>query len=119
MHVVSLFCLFDYCGNRDSALIKELNLTLRYIINTHVHADHITGIELGSHYPDYESILSGSGVLKSLHPECMTAISEGSTAIADVKFNDGDLIKFGSRSLRVISTPGHTSVRQYEVLVAT
>ncbi len=36
---VILFVLF--C--RDALLVKELGLTLKYAINTHVHADHITG----------------------------------------------------------------------------
>lgn len=28
---------------RDAKIIKELGLTLKYALNTHVHADHITG----------------------------------------------------------------------------
>ena len=31
----------SYC--RDFQLVKDLNLRLMYVINTHVHADHVTG----------------------------------------------------------------------------
>jgi len=30
-------------AQRDAKLIKELGFTLKYSLNTHVHADHITG----------------------------------------------------------------------------
>lgn len=33
----------DKTADRDFALVKELGLKLIYAINTHVHADHITG----------------------------------------------------------------------------
>lgn len=29
--------------NRDFQLVKDLNVDLKYVINTHLHADHVTG----------------------------------------------------------------------------
>lgn len=78
---------------RDAKLINELGLSLLYGINTHCHADHITGTML----------------LKGIFPKMKSMISLASTADADIKFSHGDKITFGSRSLEVIGTPGHTS----------
>jgi len=77
---------------RDAQFVRELGLNLKYCLNTHIHADHITG----------------SGRLKGLFPECKSIISEASGAQADVKVHDGDLIRFGTRHLVVLATPGHT-----------
>jgi glyoxylase-like metal-dependent hydrolase (beta-lactamase superfamily II) len=35
-------CVFEQ-HTRDAALIRELELTLRYTLDTHCHADHVTG----------------------------------------------------------------------------
>ncbi len=53
----------------------------------------------------------GTGKLKELFPSCCSAISSLSGAAADLKLNDGDSFVFGERSVRAISTPGHTAVR--------
>jgi hypothetical protein len=66
----------------------------------------------------------GTGKLKALHAAylgttlsannaevCKSAISKASGAAADVLLNDGDKLTFGTRSLKVLSTPGHTEVR--------
>ena len=79
---------------RDVALLNELDLSPRYAINTHAHADHITGT--------YK--------LKQAFPDIITAISEASHAAADLKLNEGDILEFGDNSLRCIATPGHTVV---------
>ena len=78
---------------RDAKYINELGVNLKYVLNTHVHADHITG----------------SGKLKGLYPELKSVISEVSAAVADVKIQDNDIITFGSRFIRCFSTKGHTN----------
>jgi sulfur dioxygenase len=77
---------------RDVTLIKELGLNLKYGVNTHMHADHVTG----------------TGLLKKHIPTCQSVIAEKSGAKADKYINDGDLIRFGKFTLECRSTPGHT-----------
>lgn len=76
---------------RDLKLLDELNLNLKYAINTHCHADHITG----------------TGILKT-KTECKSLISAQSGAKADILLNDGDKIQYGDMVLEVLATPGHT-----------
>ncbi|CAL1532158.1 unnamed protein product [Lymnaea stagnalis] len=78
--------------DRDVRLVFELGLNLLYAVNTHVHADHITG----------------SGSIKKMIPSCKSVIAEISNARADVKLKEGDIIKFGQFQLEARSTPGHT-----------
>lgn len=78
--------------DRDTKLIQELGLNLKFVLNTHVHADHITG----------------SGQLKKNFPDCKSVISLISGAQADVKLTDYEPVIFGGRYLYGLSTPGHT-----------
>jgi len=79
-------------AERDASLVKELGLQLKYVMNTHVHADHITG----------------TGRLKKLVPGARSVISANSGGEADLLVKDGDKIVFGGHSLEVAETPGHT-----------
>ena len=63
------------------------------IVNTHMHADHITG----------------SGKLKKLIPGTKSVISESSGAQADVYLKPEDGVKFGRHVLKAHPTPGHTN----------
>lgn len=75
------------------ALCKELNIQLKYALETHVHADHITA----------------SGQLRKALG-LQTAVSEQCGAdSADWQLNDGDEITFGQERIKVIATPGHTA----------
>lgn len=77
---------------RDLKVVAEENLNLIYGINTHAHADHITG----------------TGILKTKVNGLKSVISEASKAQADIKCNPGDTIRFGGRYLEARATPGHT-----------
>ncbi|XP_078572206.1 uncharacterized protein LOC144859426 [Branchiostoma floridae x Branchiostoma japonicum] len=80
-------------AERDAKLVSELGLKLVYVINTHCHADHITG----------------TGKLKTLVPGCKSVISKASSAKADILLEEGQKVKFGKFSLEVRTTPGHTN----------
>ncbi|CAL8288616.1 unnamed protein product [Merluccius merluccius] len=77
---------------RDLMLVSQLGLTLKIAVNTHCHADHITG----------------SGRLKRQVSGLRSAISRLSGASADLLLDDGDSIPFGRHVLTVRETPGHT-----------
>jgi glyoxylase-like metal-dependent hydrolase (beta-lactamase superfamily II)/rhodanese-related sulfurtransferase len=78
---------------RDAALIEELGLKLLYTLDTHVHADHITG----------------AGMLRR-KLGCKTVLSErGGTPVADLLVKHGDVVRFGRYGLEVRETPGHTN----------
>lgn len=79
-------------ARRDAALLRELGLRLVATLDTHVHADHVTGAWL-------------------LKQRCGSAIllSRASTAAnADRLLAHGDRVGFGARHLEVRATPGHT-----------
>lgn len=79
---------------RDVAELEKLGCKLVLALNTHCHADHITG----------------TGRLKSMVPGLVTAISAASEAQADRKLAAGEAVAWGSgQSLTVLSTPGHTA----------
>ncbi len=78
---------------RDVKLINELGLTLKYALDTHVHADHITG----------------AGVLRQ-RTGCQTGVAATENVeCVDINLNDGDVLSFGTYHIKVLETPGHTS----------
>jgi len=75
------------------ALLEAYGLQLKYTLETHVHADHITA----------------SGLLRQ-RLGAQTAVSQLCGAeTADIQIHDGDIFEFaGGESIKVIATPGHT-----------
>lgn len=72
--------------------LHATGLTLAYSLETHVHADHITG----------------GGKLKAL-TKAKTAVSDACGAeTADIQLKNNDEILFGAEKIKVIATPGHT-----------
>lgn len=77
---------------RDRALLRELGLRLVATLDTHVHADHVTGAWLLKQR-------CGSRILLSEH---------SGAAGVDQALRHGDRVAFGARWLEVRATPGHT-----------
>jgi sulfur dioxygenase len=83
--------VFEQHG-RDLALIQELGIQLQACLDTHVHADHVTGSWL-------------------MHAATACAIglaAVGGAANVTLPLRHGDRIDFGGRFLEVRATPGHT-----------
>lgn len=80
-------------ARRDGALLGELGLTLRATLETHVHADHVTGAWL--HRQERGSLI-------------MLAAASGAEG-ADRYLEPDDHVRFGARHLAVRATPGHTA----------
>jgi sulfur dioxygenase len=77
---------------RDIGLIQELELQLRYALDTHVHADHVTALG---------SLRERLGVT--------TVVSErAGVGCADLLVKEGDALQFGAHRIEVLETPGHT-----------
>ena len=78
---------------RDEALLGELGVHLRYTLETHVHADHVTG---------------AAALRARLGAKVVLARDAGVDA-ADLQLADGDVVRFGDQVLGVCTTPGHTA----------
>lgn len=76
---------------RDLRLITELDLRLTHVLDTHVHADHVTA----------------AGALRT-RTGARTHASAAGAPCVDVALVDGDRIHVGAVTLTVLSTPGHT-----------
>jgi glyoxylase-like metal-dependent hydrolase (beta-lactamase superfamily II)/rhodanese-related sulfurtransferase len=77
---------------RDLAVLAEQGIDLRWTVETHGHADHIT-----------------SAWLLAEHTGARTAAPAGcGIRTASVQLNDGDALSFGGEQIRALHTPGHT-----------
>ncbi len=98
-------------GEEILRVVKENNLKVKYIINTHGHMDHIganakikeaTGAKILIHEDDRNLLTS---------PTKNLAIFWGTmtkSPPADGLLKDGEIISLGNLEIRVIHTPGHT-----------
>lgn len=77
---------------RDLALVRELGLQIQFVVDTHCHADHVTGAWL---------MKQATG--------CQIGLSKvyGAQNV-DLELEEGAEIRFGGRKLKVLSTAGHT-----------
>lgn len=78
---------------RDMQHIKELGLNIKYLFETHIHADHITGAG-----PMRKHTKGKIVVHKNSGSEC-----------ADILAVEGDIFNLGNQEVKVLHTPGHTN----------
>ena len=75
------------------SLLKELDLKLVKVIDTHIHADHVTG----------------ASKLKDI-TKCSTIMGAHTPAeTVEIKLKDGEYIDLDNLKIRAMYTPGHTS----------
>jgi len=74
-------------------LLKELNLKLVKVVDTHIHADHITGAYQLNKKTNCTTIMGENSPADSVH----------------LKVKDGEKIKIDKLEIKTIYTPGHTS----------
>lgn len=76
---------------RDLRLVQELGLTLRFALDTHVHADHVTAAGEIAQRTGARSVAGRLGA-----------------SCANLHVGHGDVLRFGAQTLTVLETPGHT-----------
>lgn len=110
--IIDCGCYNDDEKERIKSFLRENNLTLVKLLNTHLHIDHVFGnsfineefglkttAEKSDNYlveeaPRYAAMLGLQGI------EAPPAVGEF--------ISDGDVVSFGNTQLKVIHTPGHT-----------
>jgi len=78
--------------DRDLKYIGELGIELLYIIETHIHADHV----------------SSAGLLRQLTGAKIVYSQYAGVKSIDIELKDGDVLPLGQYNIRAIRTPGHT-----------
>ncbi len=98
-------------GERIFKRVEDLELRLKYVLNTHGHFDHIaandfirerTTAKVAIHRLDAESLGS------SLKNSSLLLGWDLKQSSADIFLEEGDILSFGFHSLTVLHTPGHT-----------
>lgn len=78
---------------RDLRLLGELGLKLAHCLETHIHADHLTG----------------AGELRRRTGCRIAASRHAAAACHDIKLDEKDVVTLGDINIHVLETPGHTN----------
>ena len=102
------------CTEKNAKIEKSLKdhgATLKYILLTHGHFDHVLGVnDFREHYHCQALIHKEDQTLLENIDKFMSGFGFGPTAIQHVDgyIKEGQVLKFGENKIRVISTPGHS-----------
>lgn len=107
--------LIDAGAGTDKIIdyIDFMEIKLRYIILTHCHADHISGLKaLRKEYPRVPIVINEDdkkGMTDPTINQCEILGVDNNYIEADLVVKEGDVIKFGELEAKIIHTPGHTA----------
>jgi sulfur dioxygenase len=79
--------------DRDYQHIEELGLNVKYLLETHIHADHITG----------------AGPLRKKTGAQIVVHKNSGSECADILAVENDTFTLGEQMIKVLHTPGHTN----------
>jgi glyoxylase-like metal-dependent hydrolase (beta-lactamase superfamily II) len=105
--------IIDPAGDEHYILseVKELGLTINYVVNTHAHADHTcgnsiilakTGAPLVLHEDESDQMLTYMNKAFSM------ALGKQPSPRPSIMVRDGDILRIGKSQLQIIHTPGHS-----------
>jgi hydroxyacylglutathione hydrolase len=105
--------VIDPAGSERKILAKleEMGLALKYVVNTHAHADHTCGnsailaktsAKLIIHQDDAKQMVNGKNKAFSI------ALGKKPSPKPDVLVQDGEHLQIGRETLQIIHTPGHS-----------
>jgi hydroxyacylglutathione hydrolase len=104
--------VIDPAGECDRILKEatDKGYTIKYIVNTHSHIDHVMGNRRMRDLTNAQIIIheKESSSLINQSPYMMNMFNAEPSPPADITVRDGDTITVGETSLHVLHTPGHS-----------
>jgi glyoxylase-like metal-dependent hydrolase (beta-lactamase superfamily II) len=99
--------------------VKGLGLTVSFILETHVHADHLTAAQYIKQHLGGRILIGDKVSIVQAHFDQVFDLHSQQEALFDGLVSSGDVLKLGGMSIHALSTPGHTPACQsYVVRVA-
>lgn len=91
--------------------IKELDLDIKYIINTHAHIDHIGANEEVKDAFKVPVLVHEAEASMYRSPQASLALFMGKSKLSppDRTLTEGDILEVGTLKIKIIGTPGHTA----------
>ncbi|MGN0526740.1 MAG: MBL fold metallo-hydrolase [Acutalibacteraceae bacterium] len=111
-HIGAVIDIGEYNAGVENAINEADIKELKYILCTHGHVDHITGVsDLKKHYPDAQIVIGELDAPKTSDAELCLANAFGipfKEFYPDKTVSGGDTLKLGNAEITVIDAPGHS-----------
>ncbi len=89
-------------------IIKERQLHLNWILETHIHADHLTAAQYVKQHAGGQVVAARCVSHVQQHFDEVFDLHSHQEALFDVLVQSGDRLPLGASSIEVLATPGHT-----------